>query len=247
MSQLRAFTILCYMQFLSLRWFWRSALLGGFCVPMFTLLFWKFVVGGYGVGQAEAVHFLAGNTVVSLLFGTMGMVGSRFAFLQDTGALDYFATLLVRRTALILAVVVAFLCMSLPGLLLALFVGTTWLAVPVQPHPLLALALVLGAFSLAILGAVVGVYSRTPQQENMVRYLLTLGLSVLSPVLVPIERLPRVLQWTGYLVPTTYAVQAVRRALLSQLDVQFWLSMLVLLAFCLLELVLVERRLDWRA
>jgi ABC-type multidrug transport system permease subunit len=64
---------------------------------------------------------------------------------------------------------------------------------------------------------------------------------------VPPERLPRLLQWTSYLVSTTYTVQAVRGALVSQLDGGFWLNLAVLAAFYVLGFLLVVRHLDWRA
>jgi ABC-2 type transport system permease protein len=143
--------------------------------------------------------------------------------------------------------VTAFLIMSLPGLLFALVVGTIWLGVPIRPHPLLPLALILGSVSLSVTGALVGVYSRTQESANLTVNLLTLGLTVLSPVLAPIERLPRLLQWTSRFVPTTYATAAVRSALVSQLDAQFWLNLAVLALFCVLALIVVNRHLDWRA
>jgi ABC-type multidrug transport system ATPase subunit len=57
----------------------------------------------------------------------------------------------------------------------------------------------------------------------------------------------RVLRYTSYLVPTTYATQAVRAGLTSQLDARFWLNLGVLALFCVVILTLVARRLDWRA
>jgi ABC-2 type transport system permease protein len=250
-SALEAFGILFAMQFASMRWFWRGMIINGFFVPMFILVFWKLLMGGVGASGSDvnstAVQFLAGNMVVSLLFGLMTRVASRFAFLQDTGALDYYATLLVRRVTLILAVVGVFLIASLPGVLLALWLGAAWLAVPIHPHPLLALALALGAVSLAVLGAAIGVYSRSQEQSGNIASLATLGLTVLSPVLAPVDRLPKLLQWTSYLTPTTYATAAVRSALVSQLDTRFWINLAALVLFCLLALFFVARRLDWRA
>jgi ABC-type multidrug transport system permease subunit len=63
---------------------------------------------------------------------------------------------------------------------------------------------------------------------------------------VPIEHLPRLLQWTSRFVPTTYATAAVRSALVSQLDADFWLNLAVLTVFCVLALIVVNRHLDWR-
>jgi len=246
-NPLAALWLLFRMQLLSMRWFWRATLVGGFFLPLFTLAFWKLLVAGYGARTSDAIYFLSGNVVISLLFGNMREVASRFAFLQETAGLDYYATLMTDKVSLILAVVLAFLVMSLPGALFALLIGTAWLGAPIQPHPLLALALVLGSIALSVLGAIVGVYCRSQEQSSIIITLLTLGLAVLSPVMAPIERLPKILQATSYLTPTTYATQAVRSALVSTLDGRFWLNLAVLVLFCLAALAFVSRRLDWRA
>jgi ABC-2 type transport system permease protein len=247
MNSLTTLWLLFRMQLTSMRWFWRGLLFGGFAVPIFTLVLLKFMGAGRAGELADARRFLAGMIVVSLLFGNMSQTASRFSFLRTTGALDYYATLLARKSLLILAVVCAFLVMSLPGVLFALIAGGLWLGVPLQPSPLLIPALILGAVSLAVLGAVVGVYSQTPEQSSLTVNLLTLGLSILSPVLAPREILPVALQWTSILTPTTYAVQAVQAALTGQVGVSFWRDLAVLSVFCIVAIGLVGRRLDWRA
>lgn len=246
MKGFRALYLVCAMQFASMRWFWRSLLVGGIAIPLFALILWRFMSGGMALPGSELAHILAGNIVISLLFGNMGRVASRLSFLKDSGALDYYAALGVGKLTLILAVILVFLVASLPGMLIALSVGTFWLRVPIQPHPLLVPALALGSVSLSTLGAAVGVYSRTPEESNTLENLLALGLMVLSPVLVPPARLPKVFMWTSYLVPTTYVTQAVRRALVSQVDLGFWLNLGILAVFCVVSLALVHAKLDWR-
>jgi ABC-2 type transport system permease protein len=234
------------MQLISMRWFWRSALVNGFLIPMFMLMLWKILLS-QTMSTDDTVYFLAGNVVVGLLFGNMGQTTSRLSWLRETGALDYYATLPIGKTCLIVAVILAFLVMALPGMLIALAIGALWLGAPIHPHPALALALLLGTLSLSTLGAVLGAYSRSPEQSAVLQPLITLGLTVLSPVLIPAERLPKILQWTSYLVPTTYATRAVRYALQAQLDSSFWLNLGVLALFSGVALGLVIRRLDWRA
>jgi hypothetical protein len=56
----------------------------------------------------------------------MAQVASRFSFLKDTGALDHHGTLLVGKSCLVLTVMLAFLAMSLSGMLAALVLGTAW-------------------------------------------------------------------------------------------------------------------------
>src|SRR5512136_2410489 len=94
----RPFVLLFRMQFASIRWFWRSMLVTSIVIPLFTMTVCKFLLLNGGATRADALYFVAGNIVVGLLFGNMGRVASRFSFLRDSGALDYYATLVARKT-----------------------------------------------------------------------------------------------------------------------------------------------------
>lgn len=238
--------ILLRMQFASLRWFWASVMVNSFVIPLSFLVIWYYFADGVA-STDTMIYFLAGNITLGLLFGNMNRVASRFAFLKDTGALDYYATLLTNKTLLIFSVTLVFLLVSLPGVIAGLFAGIILLDVPISIHPMLAVALILGSFSLSTMGAVIGVFSRSFEQSLTTTQLITLGMMVLSPVFVEVDRLPRILQWTSYLVPTTYTVRAVRDALISDLGVNFWLNLAILVLFNIGALWAVHRRMEWRA
>ena len=116
------------------RWSWRSMLLTGTLAPVFSIL-------GMGVFAQDAGHealgyVLTGNMVISLMFGNMRNVQSHFTFMRFEGALDYYATLPIRKHNLILAVVLSFLLLSLPSLIITMLLGTVVLKVPITFHPL---------------------------------------------------------------------------------------------------------------
>ena len=92
------------------RWSWRYMLLTATLTPMVGIL-------GLGAfardsGPEALAYVLTGNAVVSLIFGTMSNVESRFSFMRLRGGVDYYASLPVRRYALIVAVVLSFLLLS---------------------------------------------------------------------------------------------------------------------------------------
>ena len=74
-------------------------------------------------GGEALIYVVTGNIVISLLFGTMGNVESRVSWLRFQGGLDYFATLPVRRYVFVLAMVAAFLLISLPSLIITTVLG----------------------------------------------------------------------------------------------------------------------------
>jgi len=226
------------------RWSWRSLLITATLSPLVSVL-------GLGVfardsGPDALLYVLTGNVVVSLMFGNLGNVESHFGFMRARGALDYLATLPIRREALILAVVLAFLLMSLPSLAVTIGVGSAILGVPVRLHPLLALVVPLAAASLSSVGALIGVAARTPEEGGPLALLFTLLMAALGPVVVPPSRLPAALVTLGRLSPATYAASALRQTLVGPVTGRIVLDLGVLLVVTGVLLALVSRRMDWR-
>ncbi len=226
------------------RWSWRGMVLTATLTPMVSIL-------GLGVfardsGPETLAYVLTGNAVVSLIFGNMGNVESHFTFMRTVGALDYFATLPVRRYALILAVVLAFLLLSLPSLAVTILLGSWVLGLKVTFHPLLPVVVPLCAISLSGVGALIGCSVRDPSQGGAVNLLVTMVMLGLGPVVVPPDRLPRVLLVLGRLSPATYAASAFRQVLLGPVTGQIAIDLAVLGVTGVVILAIVARIMDWR-
>ena len=116
------------------RWSWRSMVLTATLAPVASIL----ALGMFArdSGREALTYILTGNLVLSLMFGNMDNVQSHFSFMRLNGSLDYFATLPIRRFALILAVMLSFLLLSLPSMVVTLLLGTLYLHVPIAPSPI---------------------------------------------------------------------------------------------------------------
>lgn len=211
------------------RWSWRSMVITATVAPLGSIL----ALGLFAreLGAPALAYVLSGNAVLSLLFGTMGNVESHFCFMRFAGALDYFATLPIRRGLLVLAVVLAFLLLSLPSLIVTIALGALVLGLPLALHPAILLVVPLCALPLAGLGALIGLSVRTPEQGNSVNLLVTLGLTGLGPIVIPPDRLPAVLILLGRLSPATYAASALRQVLLGPVTGQLAVDLAVLVGF----------------
>lgn len=71
--------------------------------------------------------------------------------------------------------------------------------------------------------------------------------SFLSPIMIPTELMPVPLQWVARLVPTTYAAHGFRSALAGHFGPGLAYDILILVILMAAALVLVHRKLDWRA
>ncbi len=244
-SFFRQLVDLTFIQLTNWRWSWRSTLLTSLILPvMSTLAFGAFATNS----SSETLgYIITGNMVMSLLFGTVGKVSSNFAYMRFAGMLDYLATLPIYRVALILASVVAFLALSLPPAILTLVLSALIFHVPMVISPWIVVVIPLISSALCGLGALIGILSRTPDEVTTLSTLTTLVMMMLGPVLLPVDRLPGIVQVAGMVSPATYAASALRQVVLGTPDrfpLGLDLAALVLLMAGLLWIV--GQRLDWR-
>jgi ABC-2 type transport system permease protein len=197
-------------------------------------------------GADALAYVLTGNVVLSLLFENQDKVAGHFAFMRLNGSLNYFSTLPVRKHALILAVVLSFLLLSLPSLVVTVLLGSTMLGIPLHLNPVILLVVPVCAVSMAGVGALIGTSVRLPQNAGSVSLLVTFVMLGLGPVVVPPDHLPEVVLFLGRFSPATYAASAMRQVLLGPLTGQIALDLAALAGFTLVSLWLVGRKMDWR-
>ncbi|MBI2942423.1 MAG: ABC transporter permease [Chloroflexi bacterium] len=246
-------------QLASYRWAWPWQLIAGIVAPLGMMFLLKSLllsspplnspslnspVGGEDL--ALGAHILAGNIVSSTLMSTMGSTAMRFAHLKATEGLDYYAVLPVSRTTLVGAVVLAFITLSVPGLMATVLLGRFLFGLPLEPHPLALAVILLASLSMATVGTAIGILTPNPETAGMFENLAMFAMLFLSPVMIPAERLPGPLQFTSRLFPTSYAIEALKRLLVGALDQTVLLDVAILAVFCAVALYLASKRLDWR-
>jgi ABC-2 type transport system permease protein len=128
-----------------------------------------------------------------------------------------------------------------------LVVGMAVFHLWIVPSPFILLVLVLSPLALSGLGATVGILSPNQQVAGVIANVFMVLVMFLSPVFVPLSRLPGLLQITARILPPTYAADALRQTLSSQLTPAFLLDIGVLAAFSAVSLYIVTARLDWRS
>jgi ABC-2 type transport system permease protein len=242
------FLDLYLMQLANYRWTWRWQLISGLIAPVSFMFVLKTLLANDPSAATSGLgaHILAGNLVMSVLLTTMGHASNRFAWLKETEGLDYYATLPIDRALMVVTVILAFVTLSIPQLAGTVLLGKMLFGLPLTPHLLSPLVIVLAALSLAGVGAGIGILAPDMPTEAVLANLAAFLMLFLSPVLIPAERLPAVLQVTSRLLPTSYAVEALRRLLVGTLDERVALDLAILAGFSIVSLYVATRRLDWR-
>jgi ABC-2 type transport system permease protein len=95
--------------------------------------------------------------------------------------------------------------------------------------------------------ALIGVAVRSPEEVGNLSTLLTFVLVGFGPVIIPLDRLPSLIQTLSYLSPATYAASALRQTVLGMPDrIPLAVDVLVLAGLLIGSLWLVGQRMDWR-
>ncbi len=217
---------------------------GGF-MPLGMLFLFKFAWGD--VTPERAVFLLGGNLTTSLVYGPTMMLINRIGWGRHNRDFDYWAALPVPKLALVLAMLSVSLIFALPGLAGIYLVGTWMLNLPVAGVPVLLAVIPVAALSVAGFGAFIGAWAKDGQTANVAANIFMGFVTFLSPTIIPLDQMPSLLRWLAVVFPTTYVADAFRTALSGNFGTGLAYDVLILAAYSLAFLVLVQRKLDWRA
>ncbi len=215
--------------------------------PVFPLAMLGFLKMTGAIRDPEtALYITAGNAILALVLGPMQSIANDLAWGRQRNDLEYLATLPFSKLQMILAFVSVSTIFTLPAMLFTIYVGKLWLGFSVHLTWGLLPIMVLAGLSMCGLGVFIGVYARNGHHANIMNTLAMGMVTFLSPILIPYDNLPRILQWTSKLLPTSYAADAFRASLSGATFLQVLPQSLVLAGFSVALLYLATGRLDWR-
>ncbi len=215
--------------------------------PVFPLAMLGFLKMTGAIRDPEtALYITAGNAILALVLGPMQSIANDLAWGRQRNDLEYLATLPFSKLQMILAFVSVSTIFTLPAMLFTIYVGSLWLGFSVHLTWGLLPIMVLAGLSMCGLGVFIGVYARNGHHANIMNTLAMGMVTFLSPILIPYENLPRLLQWTSKLLPTSYAADAFRASLSGAPLLQVLPQCLVLAGFSVALLYMATGRLDWR-
>jgi ABC-2 type transport system permease protein len=222
------FGVLIRIQMARLRTSWRPYLIVSSVMPLGIAVLLRAVMDPDQIGEFGD-QVVAGCAVLAIAMTAVVMLAQRVSWLKESGALDYYTTLPVTKTSMIGAVLLSFAVFSLPGTVVVLGVGATlfelspaalWAAVPVWA---------LGSFALAGLGVALGFAAPDEQLAGMYSNLAMMAVLFLG--ILPADRLPGWLAPVRAVLPSTYAVAALKPGLGGDVPTSIVFDLLVLAAF----------------
>ncbi len=223
---------------------WFPHVFSGLLIP----IGFAFLIGAVGgvTSTKEAIYLLGGNMALSITSGPMTFLINKIGWARQSKEFHYWIALPIAKLLLILAMVSVALVFALPGLvgvyvltslLFGLSFSGTWALIPLIP---------LAVLPLAGVGALIGATARDGQVANVLSHIMLVFVSILSPVLLPLEALPVPLRIVAQFMPTTYIADAFRAAFGEYQGTNLAFDIIILALFSAGLLTFTYFRLDWR-
>ncbi len=231
------FPVLFRMQMTRVRTAWRPYLIVSSAMPLGIAVLMRAVMEPAQVTEYGR-QIVAGSAVLAIAMTAIVMLAQRTSALKESGAVDFYSTLPVSRAAVVGSVLLSFAIFALPGTVIVTGLGALlfdlslegmWTAIPVWA---------LGSFALAGIGAAIGFGARDEQLAGMYSNLAMM--TVLFLGILPSATLPGWLKPLRVVLPSTYAVNALKPGLGGSLDASVGFDLLILAVFGAISFWLVQ-------
>lgn len=167
-------------------------------------------------------------TLITQLLTSMSIVKER-----ERGTLEQLIVTPLRTYELILGKTVPSIVISYLDIVLIIVFGVWWFAVPIVGS--MSLLLFVSLFYLLStlgIGMFISTISRTQQQAMMSSFFTMIFNIVLSGFMIPIENMPKILQYVSYAVPLRYFLVIVRGIFMKGSGLnELWDELIALLVF----------------
>lgn len=213
MRTLRILSDACYiswMRLLAIRRYFFSYLVIAMLTPIGTTIMISFATG---VTASLKINYIIGAIVFSLSMLGVNGVGQDIGQDKLMGRLKWFITSPIHPISYVIGLLIPHVLMGLINTLLILLLGKYLWGAPLFFSPILPLIFILCILSLLGVGAVIGSYSKALAQAYGLTNMISFVIILFSPVYYPIDALPSTIRPISYVLPTTYAAQALRTVL----------------------------------
>lgn len=234
------FKYLLLEQLLEIRhtWYWHISF--AIILPI-AFVFGFGRIGGDDASIERILYIISGSAIFSVANDGLFVMASRIGVMRRDGILIYYASLPISNSAFLLAMMVSRLLITLPGMIVPILFGAWLYQIPLSFNLWVLLLLPIAGLALSSMGMALGVAIDNLEILHMITNILMFVMVMATPVFIPTEALPLPLQIFGYLMPPTYAAEALRQALLGTLDSDFYLNVALLLSLTIAGFLVVNR------
>ena len=211
-----------------------------------SLIFGLGHYAGSKVSTESVVNIVSGSITFTLLFWGLSSLAAKICNMRQQGTLTYYISMPITKTTFIGSLLAARLVVLLPAFIVPLLAGAFIYNLKLDLSVWLVAIVLLGAFSLCVLGTALGALVKSEELLTALTGALIFIAALVAPTFYPSAVLPLPLQILGWLMPTTYVSEALSHSLTSNYDGTFYRDIVLLLVMAVLAAVLLRRFLVWR-
>jgi ABC-2 type transport system permease protein len=224
-------------------WYWYAV----FSLFMPLAMVFGFTRMGSGLAdRASLIFIISGSAIFAVANDGLYTMAIRIGSMKKEGMLLYYASLPISKAAFIIAVMLSRLVITLPGMLVPMLFGALIYDVHLEFNLWIIVLLPLMALALSSIGMAFGSLINSLELIQIIVNMLLFVLVLAAPIFMPIQSLPLPLQILGYLLPPTYAADALRQALNGTIGPTFYIDMVVVTLMTLVSFYILNRWLRWQ-
>jgi ABC-2 type transport system permease protein len=189
------------------------------------------------VNTESAIYLTTGGPTLALITFGLVMVPQVVADAKTQGTFDYMWSLPIPRMAFMAADMTIWMLITLPGVILALVVGSLRYNFALQVTPLVIPAFLLVSLTATAVGYAIAHLSPKPELVAVLTNFIIFSLFLFSPINFPAERLPEWLADLHQFLPVKHAADAIRGSLSEAYVAGLGRALITLAVWCAVSLV----------
>lgn len=223
-------------------WVWSVLMISLF--PLITIGFLSFFM--VNPTEETITRVITGTMVFPIILMGINTFAIELSLAKHSGHFVFYSSLPISKVNFIVSKLISGFIMTLPSVLIMTFLGQfifgvtlnfSWIVLPIM---VLCIGCCVG------LGMLIGFLSPNHQLTNLGSQSFMMLVSFLTPIMIPIEQLPIVLQYVSYAIPTTYVAESFHTLFTTGWENSVGMNMIILGGFFILCLSLVLWKMDWR-
>jgi ABC-2 type transport system permease protein len=189
------------------------------------------------INTESAIYLTTGGPTLALITFGLVMVPQVVADAKTQGTFDYMWSLPIPRMAFMAADMTIWMLITLPGVILALLVGSIKYDFALQVTPLVVPAFLLVSLTATAVGYAIAHLSPKPELVAVLTNFIIFSLFLFSPINFPAERLPEWLADLHQFLPVKHAADAIRGSLTEAYAAGLGRALFALAVWCAVSLV----------
>jgi ABC-2 type transport system permease protein len=237
---LQDFWLLLGEQLLEARSMWLWTVLFSVLMPL-TMVFGIARVGSGLTDANSHLYIVSGAAVLAVATESILTLAQRIGSLKREGTIVHYLSLPIAAGSYTLAVVSARLLLTLPAVVVPILGGRFLYGLDIRPNLAVLVVSALMGVALSGIGLALGTLLRSLELIVMTTNLTVYVLLMVSPVFIPAQALPAPLRLLGYLLPPSYAAEALRSAMKGEFTLRFFVDIAVLSAMAIFSVAVSTR------